>query len=100
VASSIQWTRVLTNEGTPDHRKPHGIRPEEGFAPDSETAIQIALAVWRPIYGKDAIPTSAACAAMLGKEGNWSVEGPLAGDVGGVVVAEISKDNGVAHARG
>ena len=95
VASGVRWTRVLTNDEAPEHRKPHGIEPDEGFVPDAQTAIQIALAVWRPIYGQTAIPARVACSATLGKEGNWSVEGPLTGDVGGVVVAEIAKDSGM-----
>lgn len=32
-----------------------GYKPKEGYVPDKETAIAIAVAVWKPIYGEEII---------------------------------------------
>ena len=40
--------------GAEDEKK-HVYKPKEGYVPDAETAIAIAVAVWNPIYGKDKI---------------------------------------------
>ena len=29
----------------------HNYKPPNGYVPDAETAIRIAIAVWEPIYG-------------------------------------------------
>jgi len=93
VVSKMTWTRVRPTNDPPDHRKQHGIRPDEGFVPDAESATQIALAVWKPIYGQ--VTVGAQAPAALSDDGVWTVKGMLPdGSVGGVVVAEISKDNG------
>jgi hypothetical protein len=38
-----------------DDAKPHSAAPKDGFVPNEQTAIQIAVAVWTPIYGKENI---------------------------------------------
>jgi hypothetical protein len=38
-----------------DDSKPHSATPKDGFVPNEQTAIQIAVAVWTPIYGKENI---------------------------------------------
>ncbi len=35
--------------------RPHNYVPPNGYVPDAETAVQIAVAVWSPIYGRDKI---------------------------------------------
>jgi hypothetical protein len=74
---------------------PHNYKPPQGYVPDAETAIQIALAVWLSIYGKKQIDSEKPYTATL-KDGVWTVSGSLPrGDVvGGVAIAEISKQDG------
>ena len=72
----------------------HNYKPDVGYVPNAETAIQIAVAVWEPIYGKQQIAGEKPYKATL-KDGVWFVEGSLPkGWRGGVAEAEISKDTG------
>jgi hypothetical protein len=74
--------------------------PEQGYVPDSETAVQIAEAVLVPVYGKKHIESERPFIAKL-KDGVWTVSGTLhcpdgkggttTHCVGGVAVVEISK---------
>jgi hypothetical protein len=78
-------------------------RPVEGYVPDAATAITIAVAVWEPIYGKERIADQAPYTANL-IDGVWVVSGSLpTGTIGGVAVAEISRQDGrvlgVSHGR-
>lgn len=69
-------------------------KPKEGYIPDEETAIAIAVAVWNPIFGKERIETEKPYRASL-KDGVWTVTGSLPkGYNGGTAIAEISKDDG------
>jgi hypothetical protein len=69
-------------------------KPKDGYVPNAETAIAIAVAVWNPIYGKDQIAKEKPYKAHLSK-GIWTVEGSLPeGADGGVAEADISKDDG------
>ena len=69
-------------------------KPKDGYVPDAETAIAIAVAVWNPIYGKDQIAKEKPYKAHLSK-GIWTVEGSFPeGSVGGVAEADISKEDG------
>ncbi|PYJ95027.1 MAG: hypothetical protein DMF21_00520 [Verrucomicrobia bacterium] len=77
--------------------------PPVGYAPDSATAIKIALAVWEPIYGAAVIAGEKPYHATL-RDGVWTVTGSLPGRMkGGVAIAEISKQDGrillVSHAK-
>jgi hypothetical protein len=79
--------------------KPHSYVPPQGFVPNEQTAIQIALAVWAPIYGAENIDRQRPFRTRL--RGNvWTVEGSLppahGGNVmlGGTALAEISKEDG------
>ncbi|OFW86393.1 MAG: hypothetical protein A2794_01455 [Alphaproteobacteria bacterium RIFCSPHIGHO2_01_FULL_40_8] len=75
-------------------KKKHNYKPQEGYVPDEETAIKIAVAVWIPIYGKDEIEKEKPYKATL-KDGIWHVTGFLPeGWLGGVAEAEIAKDDG------
>lgn len=70
-------------------------KSEEGYVPNEETAIAIAVAVWNPIYGKEKIENEKPFHANL-KDGVWTVKGslPKGFDKGGTAIAEISKDDG------
>jgi hypothetical protein len=77
--------------------------PQEGFVPDAETAIKIAVAVWEPIYGKAQIEKEKPYKACV-KGGIWIISGSLpTGWRGGVAEAEIQKKDGqilrVSHRR-
>jgi hypothetical protein len=69
-------------------------KPKDGYVPDEQTAIAIAVAVWSPIYGKEKIEGQKPYKAAL-KNGVWEVRGSLPeGYDGGTAVAEISKNDG------
>jgi hypothetical protein len=73
--------------------KPHSTTPKDGFVPNEQTAIQIAVAVWVPIYGKENIERQRPYKAWL-KDGIWHVTGNLPQNtVGGVATAEIQKSD-------
>jgi hypothetical protein len=78
--------------------------PVEGYVPTAEVAIRIAVAVWEPIYGTQAIAEEKPYKATLA-EGVWTVEGtlPKRYNKGGVALAEVSKRDGrilrVAHGK-
>jgi hypothetical protein len=68
-------------------------KPKDGYVPDAETAIAVAVAIWNPIYGKKQIEKEKPFKASL-SNGVWRVRGSLPeGWVGGVAIAEISKDD-------
>jgi len=72
----------------------HNYKPKDGYVRDEETAISIAVAVWKPIYGKEHIEDEKPYRAKL-KNGVWTVTGSLPeGWNGGVAEAEIAKDDG------
>jgi len=72
----------------------HNYKPKQGYVPDEESAIKIAVAIWTPIYGKKQIEGEKPYNAVL-KEGVWYVTGSLPkGWLGGVAEAEIAKDDG------
>jgi hypothetical protein len=74
--------------------KPHSVVPAKGFVPNEQTAIQIAIAVWSPIYGAENIEQKRPFRAVLRGE-VWAVEGSLPPNYrGGVPLAEISKKDG------
>ena len=69
-------------------------KPKDGYVPDAETAIAIAVAVWNPIYGKDVIAQEKPYKASLSK-GIWTVTGSLPENApGGVAETDISKEDG------
>jgi hypothetical protein len=86
----------------------HNYKPPEGYVPDEETAIRIAVAVWTPIYGKQKIEEEKPYRATL-INGIWYVRGSLPRPpngmvrAGGVAEAEINKDDGriirISHGR-
>lgn len=85
----------------------HSYKPKDGYVSDEITAIKIAEAVLTPIYGEKVINEEKPFKTEL-KDGVWIVEGTLhcpEGQrcIGGVVVIEISKDDGkilrVSHGK-
>jgi NTF2 fold immunity protein len=79
------------------------LHPKDGYVPDADTAIKIAVAAWEPVYGKDHIAAEKPYRAHL-VNGVWTVEGSLTnGWVGGVAIAEITKQDGkiirVSHGK-
>jgi hypothetical protein len=78
-------------------------RPKDGFVPDEETAIRIAVAIWEPIYGKDEIARQRPYHATPAN-GVWTVTGSIPKNIpGGVAVAELSQVDArvlrVSHGR-
>ncbi len=64
------------------------------FVNDSETAIQIAVAIWSAVYGKDKIEKQKPYTAIE-HEGFWYVNGSLPkGYEGGVAHIKIRKKDG------
>jgi hypothetical protein len=71
-----------------------GEKPKNGFVPDADTAIKIAVAVWEPIYGQKKIAGEKPYRAKLLTNTVWRVEGSLPeGWSGGVATAFIAKDD-------
>lgn len=74
-------------------------QPPQGFVPDAETAIRIAVAVWSPIYGRRPIEGEKPYHATLSR-GIWTVTGSLPAArhgevrVGGVAMEKIAKSDG------
>lgn len=69
-------------------------KPKQGYVPDEQTAIAIAVAVWIPIYGRQQIENEKPYRASL-NDGIWTVTGSLPkGFKGGTAEARISKDTG------
>ena len=54
----------------------HNVKPRDGYVPDAETAIAVAIAVWNPIYGKKQIEEERPYTARL-EDGVWTVKGSL-----------------------
>ena len=90
IAASVFLVAVTLVAGAP---------PKNGYVPDAETAIKIAVAVWSPIYGERVIAAEKPYRATL-KDGVWTVQGSLdqSSDppqvVGGVAYAEIAQKDG------
>ncbi len=77
--------------------------PACGYVPDAETAVAIALAVWKPLYGKERIGKEKPYTATL-SNGAWTVSGtPPLDALGGTAFARIARDDGrillVSHGK-
>lgn len=71
--------------------------------PDSQTAIAVAVAIWRPIYGEKNIKKQEPYHAEL-KDGIWTVSGSMPEDsLRGVAIVKISAETGevvfVSHGK-
>lgn len=76
--------------------------PDGGFVPNADTAMKIAEAVWRPIYGNSIDSQKPFHARLDGK--NWVVESSLPpGKPGSTARAVIAKRDGrimeVSHGK-
>ena len=86
----LVWARDLIKEG----QQSDAYRPKDGYVPDEHTAIQLAISIWEPIYGKEHIATKKPYNAVL-VDGYWVVSGSLPKLVpGGVPHAVIEKITG------
>lgn len=68
-------------------------KPKNGYVPDEQTAISIAVAAWIPIYGKKKIEKQKPYKAVL-NDGVWTVTGTLKHAVGGTAEALIAQADG------
>lgn len=69
--------------------------PPEGFVANEETAIQIAEAIWYPIYGESIYEKKPFFAILDEEKKCWLVQGTLSEEsVGGVPYISISKVSG------
>jgi hypothetical protein len=85
---------AVAAESTNEANERSNVTPKDGFVPNSDTAIKIAIAVWEPIYGADKIAIEKPYQARL-TNGVWIVEGTLPKDIiGGVAEARIAKNDG------
>lgn len=74
--------------------QPESGKVQEGYVPDEQAAITIAVAAWIPLYGKEQIESEKPFRAIL-KDGVWHVSGTLPeGWRGGTATAEISQQSG------
>jgi len=71
------------------------LKPADGYVPNADTAIKIAIAVWEPIYGKEAIAAQAPYSATL-SDGIWFVTGSMPKPIrpGGTAMASIAQEDG------
>jgi hypothetical protein len=82
--------RVATDETPPINE--HG---RNGFVPDANTAIKIAVAVWEPMFGAKTIAQEKPYRAKLLTNTEWRVEGSLPENRrGGVATAFIVRADG------
>ena len=71
-----------------------GFEPAGGMVPNAETAVAIAVAVFKPIYGTENIENQRPFHAVL-NNGVWHVYGSLPVNLlGGVAEAELSRKDG------
>lgn len=78
-------------QNAPASQERHTFVPSHGFVPDSTTAIAIAEAVLRPIYGVEQVDKEKPFSAALQAD-RWVVVGHLAkGQLGGVATVELAR---------
>lgn len=90
--NELRWARSLIEEG----KQADYNYPKEGYVPDEQTAISIAVSVWMPIYGKENIQKQKPYVAIL-LDGYWIVSGSFPDGKpvpGGVAHAIIEKQTG------
>jgi len=77
-------------------------KPINGYVPDEQTAIAIAVAAWIPIYGKKQIGKQKPYKAVL-NDGVWTVTGTLKHGKGGTAQARIGRRDGrileISHSK-
>jgi hypothetical protein len=70
-------------------------KPSEGFVPDNTTAIAIAEAVLKPVYGEQQIRSEEPFSATLEND-VWTIDGHLPPSImdGGVATVRLSRTDG------
>ena len=68
----------------------NGYVPKDGFVPNKETAINVALSILKPIYG-ESVESQLPFTATLNDDKIWVVEGTPGLEEGGVASIEIQK---------
>jgi hypothetical protein len=69
-------------------------RPAAGYVPDSETAVAVAVAILKPVYGEAKVDSEKPWHTGL-KDGVWTVVGTFQGPgVGGSAVIQLDKKTG------
>jgi hypothetical protein len=69
-------------------------KPAKGFVPDEKTAIAIAEAVLKPVYGDEQIRSEEPFHATL-KDDVWTIDGYIPPeDFGGVATVRLSRTDG------
>ena len=92
IASVLLILLVLGTSLTAKDAKPK--LPENGVIPDEVTAVAVATAIFRPVYGKDAVDKFLPYHAQL-DHGVWTVYGTLpSGSVGGTPELRINRHDG------
>ena len=91
IANSEQANAMCVGNQQPEGSENRTYFPQEGYVPNEEAAIKIAIAVWEPIYGSKKIAQEKPYKAKL-QNGVWLVSGSLkSGWKGGVAEIEICK---------
>ena len=86
---------ILSNGFSEETELNKGYIPKEGFVPNEETAIKIAVAIWTPIYGNSINKNKPFIAVLNEKDDCWEVRGTLPKYMhGGVPEIKISKSDG------
>src|SRR5262249_38260527 len=68
--------------------------PEAGAVPEADTAIRIAEAIWRPLYGAEAIEKQKPIQAELQHGSVWLVTGTPVTEGANLLSARIAKEDG------
>jgi NTF2 fold immunity protein len=97
VTAALSVVAAVAHSSTP---------PKDGYVPDADTAVKIAVVVWSRVYGEREIAAQKPYRAKL-KDGVWTVQGSLPENehgapqfVGGVAYAEIAQKDGCILAIG
>ena len=77
----------------PQDRLPTAPRPKGGYVPDEATAVVIAEAILKPIYGAASVVGERPFRGHL-KGDLWTVEGTLHAEMGGVAIVKIRRSDG------
>jgi len=91
---TVSLVALLASLGSVSLYAQTSVEPQAGLVPTAETAIAIAVAVFKPIYGAESIASQQPFHATL-RAGVWHVSGSLpAGMRGGTAQAEVNRKDG------
>ena len=87
-------TQIASSSKPQNNSQIASFRPKNGYVPDAQTAIAVAIAACTPIYGRNRIESEKPFRATL-KNGVWTVTGTLPeGFDLGTAIAELAQDDG------